>query len=58
MARASKRAGYGPQTGSTNPKITVSPVAPNNPKLYDIWVDITTAATPVWNYWDGSAWQN
>jgi len=58
MGRASKRAGYGQQRGSINPKITVSVTAPNQPKKYDIWVDITTASAPVWNYYDGSAWQN
>lgn len=58
MARASKRAGVGAQRGSVNPKITVSAIAPSLPKKYDIWVDISTPATPVWNYWDGSAWQN
>ena len=58
MARASKRAGVGVQRGSTNPKITVSAVAPTQPKKYDIWVDITTPTTPVWNYFDGTAWQS
>lgn len=58
MARSSKRAGYGRQRGSTNPKITVSAIAPSNPNVNDIWVDISTPTAPVWNYWDGSAWQN
>lgn len=58
MARAGKRAGFGVQRGATNPRITVSDIAPSNPKTYDIWVDITTPATPVWNYYDGANWQN
>lgn len=58
MGRSQRRAGYGGLRGATNPRITVSANAPTNPQKYDIWVDITTPATPVWNYYDGSAWQN
>lgn len=58
MGRASKRAGFGVQRGSTNPRISVSSVAPSNPKEKDIWVDISTPTTPVWNYYDGANWQN
>jgi len=58
MGRSQRRAGYGNLRGATNPRITVSATAPNDPLTYDIWVDITTPTAPVWNYWDGTAWQN
>ena len=58
MGRASKRAGFGVQRGSINPRITVSNVAPSNPKTNDIWVNTTTPTAPVWNYYDGANWQN
>ena len=57
-SRTSKRAGYGVLRGASNPRITVRDTAPINPIYGDIWVDVTTPGTPVWNYWDGSAWQN
>ena len=57
-SRVTKRPGFGVLRGANNPRITVSDTAPLNPKYGDIWVDVTTPATPVWNYWDGSAWQN
>lgn len=56
MARASKRTGFGPQRGATNPKITVSTVEPSRPKKYDLWLDISATAT--WKYYDGSTWQS
>lgn len=58
MGRSQRRAGYGTHRGSTNPRITVSANSPKNPLTNDIWVDITTPTAPVWNYWDGTAWQN
>jgi len=58
MGRANKNAGFSTHRGSTNPRVTVSANSPKNPLKYDIWVDITTPTAPVWNYWDGSAWQN
>ena len=56
MARSSKRAGFGNQRGSINPKMTVSEVAPKLPKKNDVWLDISGTAT--WKYYDGSAWQS
>lgn len=56
MSRAGKRVGFGANRGATNPKTTVSTVAPSRPKKYDIWHDISTSPL-VTKYWDGSAWQ-
>ena len=58
MGRSQRRAGFSSLRGATNPRITVSANAPKSPVLHDIWVDITTPTAPVWNYWDGTAWQN
>ena len=56
MARATKRAGFGYQRGSINPRITISIIAPTTPAKHDIWIDIS-GASAVLKYWDGSAWQ-
>ena len=56
MARSSKRAGFGNQRGSINPKMTVSEVAPKLPKKNDVWLDISGTAT--WKYYDGTVWQS
>lgn len=56
MARSSKRAGFGSQRGSINPRITVSTKEPSLPKKYDLWLDISATAT--WKYYDGSTWQS
>lgn len=56
MARATKRAGFGYQRGSINPRITVSDVAPSWPAINDLWID-TSGVSAVLKYWDGSSWQ-
>lgn len=56
MGRSSKRTGFGKNRGATNPKTTVSTVAPSKPAKYDLWLDISGTAT--WKYYDGSTWQS
>lgn len=53
MGRSEKRAGFGTMRGSLNPKFTPSLTAPNSPKKYDVWLDLTNDAL---KYWDGSNW--
>lgn len=55
-ASATKRAGYGPQRGAINPKVTVSSITPSIPKINDIF--IRTTPTPSTTFWyNGTTWQ-
>lgn len=55
MSRSLNRTGFGNNRGALNKPFFIGTIAPSNPVLYHIWLDISTSPALL-KYWNGNAW--